>query len=105
MEILFILIIKKKHKIISFGGYNQKNVEIRPTDFMNINKVFLKNAGIFALFLLGFWIISMWYFSPALDNKVLKQGDMQQVKLMVSVADSIKASTGVLPNWNDRVFY
>ena len=89
---------------MSIGGYNQKNVEIRPTDFMNINKVFLKNAGIFALFLLGFWIISMWYFSPALDNKVLKQGDMQQVKLMVSVADSIKASTGVLPNWNDRVF-
>ena len=71
---------------------------------MNINKVFLKNAGIFALFLLGFWIISMWYFSPALDNKVLKQGDMQQVKLMVAAADSVKASTGVMPNWNDRVF-
>lgn len=71
---------------------------------MNINKVFLKSAGVFILFLLGFWIISMWYFSPALDNKVLKQGDMQQVKLMVSVADSIKASTGIFPNWNDRVF-
>ncbi len=71
---------------------------------MNINKVFLKNAGIFLLFLIGFWIISMWYFSPAMDGKVLKQGDMQQVKLMVSVADSIKAKTGVSPNWNDRVF-
>ena len=71
---------------------------------MNINKVFLKNAGIFLLFLFGFWVISMWYFSPAMDGKVLKQGDMQQVKLMVSVADSIKAKTGVSPNWNDRVF-
>lgn len=56
------------------------------------------------LFLLGFWVISMWFFSPAMDGKVLKQGDMQQVKLMVSVADSIKASTGIFPNWNDRVF-
>lgn len=56
------------------------------------------------LFLLGFWVISMWYFSPAMDGKVLKQGDMQQVKLMVSVADSIKANTGIFPNWNDRVF-
>ncbi len=56
------------------------------------------------LFLLGFWVISMWYFSPAMDGKVLKQGDMQQVKLMVSVADSINAHTGVYPNWNDRVF-
>jgi hypothetical protein len=71
---------------------------------MNINKVFLKNAGIFLLFLIGFWIISMWYFSPAMDGKVLKQGDMQQVKLMVSVADSVKAKTGISPNWNDRVF-
>lgn len=82
----------------------KKIVEIRPTDFMDINKVFLKKAGIFMLFLLGFWVISMWYFSPAMDGKVLKQGDMQQVKLMVSVADSIKANTGVFPNWNDRVF-
>ena len=71
---------------------------------MNVNKVFLKNAGIFLLFLLGFWVISMWYFSPAMDGKVLKQGDMQQVKLMVSVADTIKAKTGTMPNWNDRVF-
>ena len=71
---------------------------------MDINKVFLKKAGIFMLFLLGFWVISMWYFSPAMDGKVLKQGDMQQVKLMVSVADSITANTGVFPNWNDSVF-
>ena len=57
--------MKKKQKIKSFGGYNQKNVEIRPTDFMNINKVFLKNAGIFALFLLGFWIKQNVYYEMA----------------------------------------
>ena len=71
---------------------------------MSINKEFLKNAGIFALFLLGFWVISLWYLSPATDGKVLVQGDMQQVKLMKSVADSTIAKTGIQPNWNDRVF-
>jgi hypothetical protein len=71
---------------------------------MNANQAILKKAGYFLLFVLGFWVISMWYMSPALDGMVLKQGDMQQVRYMRASADTVKAITGEHPNWNDRLF-
>ena len=71
---------------------------------MNINKDYLKQAGIFIGFLLGFWLISVLYLSPAMDGKVLRQGDMQQVRLMRDAAEKYKEQTGAMPNWNDRVF-
>lgn len=69
-----------------------------------MNKTFLKNTGIFFLFIAGFWAISTWYLNPALDGYTLKQGDMQQVRLMKYAAEQVKAETGAYPKWNDRLF-
>ena len=71
---------------------------------MNVNKDYLKRAGIVAAFILGFWVIAMWYFAPALDGKMLQQGDMQQVRMMTAHAKEIKAETGNYPLWSDRLF-
>ena len=71
---------------------------------MNVNKDYLKRAGIVAAFILGFWVLAMWYFSPALDGKMLQQGDMQQVRMMTAHAKEIKAETGAYPHWSDRLF-
>lgn len=71
---------------------------------MEMNKSFLKNAGIFFLFIAAFWAISTWYLNPALDGYMLKQGDMQQVRLMKHASEQVKAETGAYPNWNDRLF-
>lgn len=71
---------------------------------MNLNKHFLKQAGLFLLFVIGFWFITMWYLAPPSEGMVLKQGDMQQVRLMRYAAEQVKDSTGTLPQWNDRLF-
>ena len=71
---------------------------------MNLNKHFLKQAGLFLLFVIGFWFITMWYLSPPSEGMVLKQGDMQQVRLMRYAAEQVKETTGTLPQWNDRLF-
>jgi len=71
---------------------------------MEMNKTFLKNTGIFFLFIAGFWAISTWYLNPALDGYTLKQGDMQQVRLMKFASEQVKAETGSYPKWNDRLF-
>ncbi len=71
---------------------------------MKINRTFAKTAGVFLLFLLAFWMLSMWYLSPALDGKVMRQGDMQQVNLMKHAAEQVKSQTGEYPSWNDRLF-
>ena len=71
---------------------------------MKINNDFLKQAGIFLLFLIGFWLISVIFLLPATKNQALQQGDMQQVRLMVDAANKYTDTTGVKPNWNDRLF-
>ena len=71
---------------------------------MKINKDFLTQAGIFIAFLVGFWIISVFFLLPATQGKVLQQGDMQQVRLMRDAAEKYYEQTGQFPNWNDRVF-
>ena len=71
---------------------------------MNINQDYLKRAGIVLAFILGFWVLAMWYFSPALDGKMLQQGDMQQVRMMTAHAKEVKAETGSFPLWSDRLF-
>ena len=71
---------------------------------MNLNKHFFKQAGIFLLFIISFWCIAVMYLKPASDGMVLKQGDMQQVRLMRYAAEQVKESTGELPQWNDRLF-
>lgn len=71
---------------------------------MNLNKHFLKQAGLFLLFVIGFWSIASWYLAPPSDGMVLKQGDMQQVRLMRYAAEQVKETTGTLPQWNDRLF-
>ncbi len=71
---------------------------------MNINQNYLKKAGIVLAFILGFWVIAMWYFAPALDGKMLQQGDMQQVRMMTANAKEIKEATGNYPLWSDRLF-
>ena len=71
---------------------------------MNLNKHFLKQAGLFLLFVIGFWCITMWYLAPPSEGMVLKQGDMQQVRLMRYAAEQVKETTGTLPQWNDRLF-
>lgn len=71
---------------------------------MKANKEFLKSAGIFLLFIIGFWAIANWYLSPANDGYALKQGDMQQVRLMKHGAEQVKEQTGHYPMWNDRLF-
>ncbi|MBL7900907.1 MAG: hypothetical protein JNK73_02850 [Bacteroidia bacterium] len=81
-----------------------ENPEIRPLLCMNLNKALLKQAGIFALFVIGFWIISALYLAPALGDKTLAQGDMQQVGLMRHAAEEYKKVNGSYPDWNDRVF-
>jgi len=71
---------------------------------MNLNKHFLKQAGLFLLFVIGFLSIASWYLAPPSDGMVLKQGDMQQVRLMRYAAEQVKETTGTLPQWNDRLF-
>ncbi|MBM3399639.1 MAG: YfhO family protein, partial [Bacteroidetes bacterium] len=71
---------------------------------MKINKDFLKQAGVFLLFLIGFWLISVIFLLPATDDKALQQGDMQQVRLMVDAANKYTEATEIKPNWNDRLF-
>lgn len=66
---------------------------------------FAKQAGIFLLFVLGFWAISAMYLSPAIGGeKVLIQGDMQQVRLMRAEMDSFKIKHGEYPGWTDGLF-
>jgi hypothetical protein len=78
--------------------------EIRPRS-MKLNKNFAKQAGIFLLFLIGFWALSAIYLSPAIGGeKVLRQGDMQQVRLMRYEADSFKLTHGSYPGWTDGLF-
>lgn len=70
-----------------------------------MNKNFAKSAGVFLLFVIGFWAISAIYLSPAIGGeKVLKQGDMQQVRLMRAEMDSFKARYGEFPGWADGLF-
>jgi len=69
-----------------------------------LNKHFLKQAGLFLLFVIGFWFITLWYLAPPSEGMVLKQGDMQQVRLMRYAAEQVKETTGTLPQWNDRLF-
>lgn len=70
-----------------------------------MNKQFVKQAGIFILFLIGFWAISAIYLSPAIGGeKVLVQGDMQQVRLMTKEATEYKAQYGEFPGWSDGLF-
>lgn len=65
----------------------------------------LKQAGIFLLFVLGFWAVSAIYLSPAIGGeKVLIQGDMQQVRLMRAEMDSFKVRYGEYPGWSDGMF-
>lgn len=71
---------------------------------MNINKDYLKQAGVLLGFILGFWVLSMWFLSPALDGKLLQQGDMQQVRMMTAHAKEVKEATGTYPMWSDRLF-
>lgn len=72
---------------------------------MNLNKKFLKQAGLFLAFVLGFWAISALYLSPAIGGeKVLRQGDMQQVRLMRAEMDSFKSIYGEYPGWSDGMF-
>ncbi|MCC7297452.1 MAG: hypothetical protein IT244_03900, partial [Bacteroidia bacterium] len=72
---------------------------------MNLNKNFLKQAGLFLLFVFGFWAISAVYLSPAIGGeKVLRQGDMQQSRLMRAEMDSFKARYGEYPGWTDGLF-
>ena len=71
---------------------------------MNLNKHFFKQAGIFLLFIISFWCITVLYLKPPSDGMVLKQGDMQQVRLMRYAAEQVKETTGQLPQWNDRLF-
>ena len=71
---------------------------------MKINKDFLKQAGVFLLFLIGFWLISVVFLWPATQGKALQQGDMQQVRMMVDAANKYTDTFGVKPNWNDRLF-
>ena len=61
---------------------------------MKINKDFLTQAGIFIAFLVGFWIISVFFLLPATQGKVLQQGDMQQVRLMRDAAEKYYEQTG-----------
>lgn len=77
--------------------------EIRPHT-MALNKHFLKQAGIFLLFCIGFWLISMMYLNPALDDKTLQQGDMQQVELMRYNGDQYRQATGEYPGWSPNIF-
>lgn len=67
-------------------------------------QVLLQKVGYFVAALVLFYIISTRFMSPALDGKVLKQGDMQQVRLMRAYADTVKAQNGEFANWNDRLF-
>ncbi len=85
-------------------SFSAEIVEIRHYFSMEMNKSFLKNTGIFLIFLAAFWAISTWYLNPALDGYMLKQGDMQQVRLMKHAAEQVKAETGAFPKWNDRLF-
>jgi len=71
---------------------------------MKLNKDFLKQAGVFLLFLIGFWLISVIFLWPATQDKALQQGDMQQVRMMVDAANKHADTFGVKPNWNDRLF-
>ena len=71
---------------------------------MKLNKDFLKQAGVFLLFLIDFWLISVIFLWPATQDKALQQGDMQQVRMMVDAANKHADSFGIKPNWNDRLF-
>jgi len=71
---------------------------------MKNSQVLLQKIGYFVSALVLFYIISTRFMSPALDGKVLKQGDMQQVRLMRAYADTVKAQNGEFANWNDRLF-
>lgn len=71
---------------------------------MKVNRKYVKQIGQILAFFLGFWVLSMWYFSPALDDQMLQQGDMQQVRMMTQNAHDIKEQTGSFPNWSDRLF-
>ncbi len=71
---------------------------------MELNKDFLKKAGIFALFVIGFWLISLMYMSPAMDGMMLNQGDMTQSRLMRADLDKYIEQTGHHANWAPNIF-
>lgn len=72
---------------------------------MKLNMNYARQAGVFLLFVLGFWAVSALYLSPAIGGeKVLIQGDMQQTRLMRAEMDSFKARYGEYPGWSDGMF-
>ena len=71
---------------------------------MEWNKDFLKKAGVFALFILGFWVVSMLYLSPAMNGKTLNQGDMTQSRFMRADLLEYQAQTGLRPAWAPNMF-
>lgn len=71
---------------------------------MNWNKEFLKKTGIFALFVLGFWMISLLYLSPALDGMMIRQGDMTQSRLMRADLQQYQEKTGEVMDWAPNIF-
>ena len=71
---------------------------------MNWNKEFLKKTGVFALFILGFWIISLMYLSPALDGQMIRQTDMTQSRLMRADLEQHLERTGEVMDWAPNIF-
>ena len=71
---------------------------------MSWNKEFLKKTGIFALFVLGFWMISLLYLSPALDGMMIRQGDMTQSRLMRADLQQYQEKTGEVMDWAPNIF-
>jgi len=48
--------------------------------------------------------VSCIYFSPALEGKVIRQGDIQKYEAMAHEQKTIEAETGVKPMWTSSMF-
>lgn len=64
----------------------------------------MKKIWIHAAFIVAMLIVSLVYFLPALEGKVIVQGDIQKYEAMAKMQKDAREATGSMPNWAPGMF-
>ncbi len=64
----------------------------------------LKTYGPHVLIIFGFVLVTMFYFSPAFEGKVLRQMDLEHFRAMSQEQKQLYKQTGHYSAWTNRVF-
>lgn len=64
----------------------------------------MKKIWIHAAFIVAMLIVSLVYFLPTLEGKVIVQGDIQKYEAMAKMQKDAREATGSMPNWAPGMF-